>query len=79
MNFFRRNNKMNVNRGVTRAAPRVPVIPPLYVPTIQVARTCESGESTCNQSFPVLDCCLPHLQDRTSAVDHVLAPCSQVK
>ena len=29
MNFFRRNNKMNVNRGVARAAPGVPVIPPL--------------------------------------------------
>ena len=49
MNFFRRNDKMNVNRGVARAAPRMPVIPPLYVPTIQVAKTCESGESKCNQ------------------------------
>ena len=28
MNFFRRNNKMNVNRGVARAAPRVPMMPP---------------------------------------------------
>ena len=70
---------MNVNTGVAGAAPRVLVIPPLYVPTIQVAKTSESGESTCNQSFPVLDCSLPHWQDRTSAVDHVLVPCSQVK
>ena len=63
MNFSRRNNKMNVNRGVARAAPGVPVIPPppppfvrqlFYVPTIQAAKTCESEESTCNKSFPVL-------------------------
>ena len=65
--LLQKKNKMNVNRGVARAAPRVPVIPPLYVPTIQEAKTCESGESKCNQPFPVLDCCLPicgteHLQ-----------------
>ena len=37
MNFFRRNNKMNVNSGVARAAPRVPMMPPLYVPKNQHA------------------------------------------
>ena len=37
MNFLRRNNKMNVNRGVARAAPRVPMMPPLYVPKNQHA------------------------------------------
>ena len=40
-----------------------------YVPIIQMAKTCEFEESTCNKSFPVLDSYLLQLQDLTSAVD----------
>ena len=43
-----------------------------YVPIIQVTKTHEIKESTCNKSFPVLDSYLLHLQDLTSAVDHIL-------
>ena len=43
-----------------------------YVPIIQVAKTREFEESTCNKSFPLVDSYLLHLQDLTSAVDHVL-------
>ena len=33
-----------------------------YVPRILVGKTRGSEESTCNKSFPVLDCYLLHLQ-----------------
>ena len=39
---------------------------------IQMAKTHESEESTCNKSFPVQDSYLLHLQDLTASVDHVL-------
>ena len=43
-----------------------------YDPIIQVVKKRTSEESTCNKSFAVLDSKTLHLQDWTSAVDHVL-------
>ena len=45
-----------------------------FVSIIQVAKRQEFEELTYNKSFPVLDSYLLHLQDRTSAVDHVFVP-----
>ena len=67
--------------GVARGVLGCPRPPPspfwdnfFLVSIIQVAKRQEFEELTYNKSFPALDSYLLHLQDRTSAVDHIFVP-----